>query len=314
MAEKLPCCENHDAPPVSKPVAVRKIAIGFLVFVVIATGWWQYRAGLVQPDYSSAVSAQSGGFALPLQWGDLGIQMAEAGVIDASRMIEMYQARGGAAQAEELLTTVVSQPIIMTDENAPLLLNMLWAFGLANKNAILEAGPMAQYGETGSLASTGGWTLAVDNPMDHYSRHAFVSLTSAQQEMVERMAKGIYRPCCGNSTHFPDCNHGMAMLGLLELMAARGMSEEEMYKVALEVNTYWFPDTYETIAQYLQETGRSRETVSPQELLGEQFSSGSGARQVAAAYEELVAQKEAAQREGSFPVAPAPRSSGGCGV
>ena len=51
----------------------------------------------------------------------------------------------------------------------------------------------------------------------------------------ERAAPFVYRPCCDNATHFPDCNHGMAMLGLLELMAAQGASEEEMFAAARDV-------------------------------------------------------------------------------
>ena len=42
------------------------------------------------------------------------------------------------------------------------------------------------------------------------------------------------------------------MLGLLELMASQGLSEEEMYKYALIVNSYWFPDTYLAIAKYFE--------------------------------------------------------------
>ena len=40
--------------------------------------------------------------------------------------------------------------------------------------------------------------------------------------MENKIAKGIYRPCCNNSTYFPDCNHGMAMLGLLVPSLTRG--------------------------------------------------------------------------------------------
>ena len=59
--------------------------------------------------------------------------------------------------------------------------------------------------------------------MNHYSMHRFIVLTPEQQALVEKVSKGIYRPCCGNSVYFPDCNHGMAMLGLLELMASQGV-------------------------------------------------------------------------------------------
>ena len=120
----------------------------------------------------------------------------------------------------------------MTQENSGTILNLLWAFGLANKNEILEKGPMMdkRYGGAENFASTGGWTLSKGDSMNHYSMHSFITLTPQQQSLVEKVSQNIYRPCCGNSTYFPDCNHGMAMLGLLELLASQGISENEMYK------------------------------------------------------------------------------------
>lgn len=222
---------------------------------------------------------------IPVRWGDLGKQMIEKGVIDAQKFEQIYASRGGLNTMEKkMLYETVSGEIIMTEENAGIILNMLWAFGLGNKNEILEKGPMMdpRYGGAGNFASTGGWTLTKDgNPMNHYSMHEFVKLTPEQQALVEKVAKNIYRPCCGNSTYFPDCNHGMAMLGLLELMAGSGVSEEEMYKVALKVNSYWFPDTYLTIAKYMEMKGVSWDKANPQEMLGAKYSSGSGFREIA---------------------------------
>ena len=103
-----------------------------------------------------------------------------------------------------------------------------------------------------------------------------MTLTSAQQALVDRVSRNIFRPCCGNSTHFPDCNHGMAMLGLLELMASQGVSEQDMYKTALAVNSYWFPETYLTIATYMQQKGVAWKDVSPKEMLSAPYSSSSG--------------------------------------
>jgi len=68
----------------------------------------------------------------------------------------------------------------------------------------------------------------------------------------------------------------MAMLGLLELMASQGVSEEEMYKAALAVNSYWFPETYLTIATYMQQRGVEWKDVSPKEMLSAPYSSSSG--------------------------------------
>lgn len=123
------------------------------------------------------------------------------------------------------------------------MLNMFWAFGLANKNEILEKGPMMdpKYGGAGRFASTGGWTLAVGDAMSHYSMHSLIALTPEQQVLVEKVSKNIFRPCCANPAYFPDCNHGMAMLGILELMASQGKSESELYATAKAVNNIWFP-------------------------------------------------------------------------
>ena len=137
-----------------------------------------------------------------------------------------------------------------------------------------------RYGGADKFASTGGWTLAKGNSMDHYSKHDFIVLTSEQQAVVERVSKNIYRPCCGNSTYFPDCNHGMAMLGLLELMASQDISEKDMYKYALQVNSLWFPDTYLNIAKYLKIKKIDWDKTDSKEILGANFSSASGYRQV----------------------------------
>jgi hypothetical protein len=113
---------------------------------------------------------------------------------------------------------------VIHQENQHFLLNLFWAFGLANQNRVLTEGQMMSNGkeEVVRFASTGGWTLARKPLLEIYSRYPIVSLTEEQQKRLEEVAQGVYRPCCDNPTHFPDCNHGMAMLGLLELMASRG--------------------------------------------------------------------------------------------
>ena len=225
----------------------------------------------------------SNGVVLPLSWGDLGSQLIESGVIDEENFLAIYNERGGLTNEQyELLYSDSKGALVMNQQNSGFLLNLLWAFGLGNKNSILEEGEMQnpEYGGAGGFASTGGWTLADGDAMNHYSMHEFVTLTPGQQEMVERVSKGIYRPCCGNSTHFPDCNHGMAMLGLLELMASQGVSEADMYDAALAVNSYWFPDTYLTLAKYFAGRGASWDQVDAPTLLSAAYSSGNGYRQI----------------------------------
>lgn len=178
-----------------------------------------------------------------LNWGDLGIKMVEAGVIDNKKMENLHMMRGGMTDSDRKFMYGDNGALEINDENSAMALHMLWALGLSNKNPVLEEGPMMdpRYGGVGNFASTGGWTLGKGGAMDHYNMHKLVTLTAREQLLVERVAKNVYRPCCKNSTYFPDCNHGMAMLGLLELMASQGATEKEMYKTAEEVNALWFP-------------------------------------------------------------------------
>lgn len=245
----------------------------------------------------------SGGVVLSAVWGNLGSKLVEVGAIDADRFKAIYEQRG--AFIEEYKTLLLGQSdgkLKITKENAGYLLNLFWALGLASKNPILDSGEMTNkaYGGAGNFASTGGWTLAKGDPMDHYSRHEFFALTAAQQALVEKISKGIYRPCCGNSTYFPDCNHGMAMLGLLELMASQGASEQDMWKAALAVNSYWFPDTYLTIATYMKSKGVEWKDANPEEMLGVNYSSNQGYAKISS----QVSQPEQSRRQ----------EGNGCGV
>lgn len=223
------------------------------------------------------------GVTIPAQWGDLGKQMITAGVIDAEKLEELYAQRGGLSDEERALLYNENNGNLKIDaDNSRFVLNLLWALGLGNKNPILDEGTIQspQYGGAERFAATGGWSLAVGNSMDHYSAYNFVVLTPEQQVLVEEVSKNIYRPCCNNPTSFPDCNHGMAMLGLLELLASQDATEAEMYKVALQVNSYWFPDTYLTLANYFQERDVDWADVDAKTVLGPTYSSASGYGQI----------------------------------
>lgn len=218
------------------------------------------------------------GVELPISWGDLGKRMVSDGVIDEQKFLELFQ-NGLQDDEKQILSGVWNDKIVMTQQNSRFILDILWAFGLSNKNDILENGEMTDEkygGDASKFASTGGWSLSQGNVMNHFSAHSYVVLTDEQQAIVDRVSSGIYRPCCGNSTHFPDCNHGMAMLGLLELMAANNVNEEEMYDVALKVNTLWFPQTYLDLATYFKEQGQDWNEVDARLVLSSEYSSGQG--------------------------------------
>jgi len=287
------------------------LPISIFVSAVILAGAWVYTTGLKASPQEANLEESvlpPGGVILPVRWGDLGAQLVSTGVIDRRKIETLYAARGGLSKNEQkLLGGTNDESLSITPENSGFLLNLLWALGLGAENRILREGPMGdpRYGGAGNFASTGGWTLSQGDPsassgqvaMEHYSRHPFITLDAREQALVERVSKNIYRPCCGNAVHFPDCNHGMAMLGLLELMASQGVGEEDMYRAALRVNAYWFPDTYLTIAQYLASNSIAWEKADPKELLGVNYSSASG-------YREILSQV----------TEPAKKSSGGCSI
>ncbi|MEX1014051.1 MAG: hypothetical protein WDZ80_02740 [Candidatus Paceibacterota bacterium] len=263
----------------------RKTILLFLsiFLVILGVGFLQDKEE-IKPISLEAQVLPEEGITLPVNWEDIGINLVDKGVIDFNKFKNIYSQRGGLKEESlNLLTKSSSNKVVMTKENSNELLNIFWALGLSNKNKILEEGPMTDIkygGNPARFASTGGWTISVGHAMNHYSDHEFISLTKEQQEKVENVSKGIFRPCCGNSTHFPDCNHGMAMLGLLQLLSENNLTEEEMYKIALSVNSFWFPETYLTFASYFEQKEVNWDSIDPKVVLSNDFSSANGYQKI----------------------------------
>lgn len=215
-------------------------------------------------------------YVLKIKWGDLGKKMIQDGVIDKTKLAKAVTGKDELPKDLDKYFSGGQNKIELTQANSQFWVDMLWGLGLANKNEILEKGPMTESGNTANFASTGGWTIGAKQLMDIYSKYQYITLSEKQQKIVEEIAGSIYRPCCGNSTAFPDCNHGMAMLGLIELMVSQNFSKEEIYKTALAFNVYWFPQTYLDIAYHSDRAGQDYSRKSPKELLSKTFSSGMG--------------------------------------
>src|SRR3989344_5448392 len=154
---------------------------------------------------------------------------------------------------------------------------MLWAFGLAQKNSLLTEGDMAKNGDYKRFASTGGWTLAKKSLDEIYSKFNWLDLNSDQENKIKNISGNVYRPCCNNSTAFPDCNHGMAALGLIEIMVAGGNSDEEIYNALKYFNSFWFGSSYLETAIYFKEIKNiDWDRVDSKEILSKEYSSASG--------------------------------------
>lgn len=220
------------------------------------------------------------GFQTKIAFGDVIPRLVENGVIDMAKFEELYSQRGGLDENQKkLLTEPSAEPILIDSKNSSFILNLLWPLGITNKNSALDE-TLKNVGEAdiGNLAATGGWTLGKSrNGGEYYNKLEILKLTKKQDELVYRVASNIFRPCCGNSTAFPDCNHGAAMLGLIQLGVVQGLSEDELYEEALKFNSFWFPEQYTKIAiAFKTFENKDWKNVDPKLVLGKAYSSGSG--------------------------------------
>ena len=233
--------------------------------------------GRKNPAPTAAEQAQAklpGSYTLPVSYTRIGPALLAAGAIDYQRFVQLYADAGRPLTDEEssILKTGSDAPIVISSANARFLLNFFWALGLTNQNPVLQSGPMQQYGkgDVSGFASTGGWTLGAKPATALYASTPIVSLTVEQQALLEKAAGAVFRPCCQNPTSFPDCNHGMAMLGMLELMASRGASEDEMLAAAKYVNAFWFPQQTLELATLVKATqGQDFARADARQFVGE---------------------------------------------
>jgi len=290
-ARDIPIDQRISRPSKWKQVIAR-LALAGLIFVSgLGSGyfiWGHSRsnqtASLEMNALMNAVNPKDG-FKIQAIYGDVGPRLIAAGAIDLAIFTQLYQQTGQPLSAQEMdvLTKGSPEQITLTRENAHFLLNYFWALGLTNKNAVLNEGPIHQAsgGQIDQFASTGGWTMGEKPVTELFSSAEIIPLTTEQQARVEEVAKAVYRPCCDNPTHFPDCNHGMAMLGLLELMATQNASTDEMFQAAKYANAYWFPQqTFEQAIYFNTEQKTDYAEVGAKQVVGMQYSSGSGFKQV----------------------------------
>lgn len=248
------------------------------------------------------------GFQINASFNDLGPKMIKSGVIDLAKFKSVYEKSNQplTAEQEKILTEGSNEKIKIDRDNSYFLLNFFWAVGLNNKSKILDEGDMIKYGGVkgaGDFASTGGWSLAKGAAMNYYSKASLITLNTEQEKLVENVSSNIFRPCCNNSTAFPDCNHGMALLGVLQLMAGSGATESEMYEAGKYFNAFWFPGNYYDLALYFKnKEGLKFSDIDAKLLLSKDYSSATGAQNI----------KKWLSEQGL--VEEPPKTGGGCGV
>ncbi len=229
------------------------------------------------------------GYVLGVTWKDIGKQLLDGGAIDKQKYEQLLAQEPGSSDMMKYLNNSSNDRMMINEKNSHFMVNTLWALGLANKSKVLEEGTMKTYGkgDVMSFASTGGWSLGKKPTGEIYSSSEIVKLTPEQNEIVKNIAQNVYRPCCGNSTEFPDCNHGMAALGYIEAAVKQGLSEKRIYQDVLALNSFWFPQQYVTLAAYFNQQKTDWTNVDAKVALGVDYSSGQGAARIAQAVQNV---------------------------
>ena len=218
------------------------------------------------------------GFKSKIALGESVLKLAQNGVIDRDKFLAIYKDRGGfPAELKSALDESSLRPMLLTRQNANHYVNLLWPLGLANYMSSNKESPINGK-SLFNFASTGGWNLGrEENGGAYFNKFKIVELTPEQEVLVTKIAQNAYRPCCNNSTFYQDCNHGSALLGLLELGAAQGLSEEELYREALAFNSFWFPHNYIQTALYFKMVKNTDwDKVDPKAVMGKDYSSSGG--------------------------------------
>lgn len=218
------------------------------------------------------------GVRMRFSFGDSIQKLVAAGAVDPAKYAALYRATDGVPDwIQQLFVGHSSVPIRFDSKSAPYLLNLLWPLGLAGRLAINQKSPINEL-RLPSFASTGGWTLGREQDgYVYFNRVESLRLTDRQETQVLNAATTTFRPCCDNSTFFQDCNHGSALFGLLALAASQGATTDELYRLALTANGYWFPDRYVLTAIYFMRfRAQGWSELAPSMLLGAEFSSLSG--------------------------------------
>lgn len=218
------------------------------------------------------------GFQSKIVLGESVVKLAQNGVIDRDKFLAIYQDRGGLPnELKDVLDNPSQRPILLTRTNANYYVNFLWPLGLANYMSSNKESPINGK-SLFNFASTGGWDLGKEeNGGAYFNKFTIVELTTEQEALVTKIAQNAYRPCCNNSTFYQDCNHGSALLGLLQLGAAQGLSEDELYREARAFNSFWFPHNYIQTALYFKAVKNTDwEKVDPKVVMGKDYSSIGG--------------------------------------
>lgn len=237
------------------------------------------------------------GYTLTFKWGDSVHKLVEDGALNISNLsIILNNSKQPLTPVEsEILNGTYEGYIQFNSTNTEFVQLVLWGLGINNNNTIINKGPIInasipyaeqinsnaslnqkvtpRYVASSYFASTGGYGQLGKLQLGELN---IISLNPQQQTLMYDVATHSYRPCCDNPTAFPDCNHGAAALGLVELLASQGANQSQMFGAVRYFYQYQFPQQYAEIAAYFDSHGENYSQVNSSEVMNYSFSSYSG--------------------------------------
>ncbi len=255
------------------------IAVVLLIYQVVpatglaSTGAAAAATGGIDMDRITEQVVPEKGFVIDAKWGTAVKNMVDSGAIDQEKLASLLKTRYGQEMKPEWTRILegADEKLEINAENSVFMMYVLWALAKHNDVPVIHNSRFA--------SSFKNYDIGVGKT--GYGDTKLLELTEEQHKLVERIAQNAYRPCCGQSTANPDCSHGYSALGLIELMAAQGFSEGEIFDAFVKFNSFWFPAAYIQNALYFKLAENKEWSEADKELVaGEQFSSLQGSYNV----------------------------------
>lgn len=220
------------------------------------------------------------GYVLPAKWENSIKQLVDDNALNVSALTQILNNSGQplTAQEQQILNGTSTINITINSSDSKFVLLVLWSLGINNNDTIISNGPIMKFGgNPDNLASTGGY-----GPLGtlQLGKLDILNLTPQEQMIANYTALNSYRPCCNNPTMFPDCNHGAAALGLIELMISQGANTTAVFTSLKEFNSFEYPQQYTELAMYLKGKGVDFSSVPGYIIVSRNFSSGSAVTQI----------------------------------
>ena len=206
------------------------------------------------------------GVSISIKWEGFLEKLKMEGVIELPLLDEqLSNIRGHGLTIEEQSVFQYSSNTIRIDpELQSFLLVIFAAFGFSNNNTLLDEHSYMLENQSSSVGYA------------KYNSVEILKFNSEQQQLVEDISLNSYVPCCNNPILVPNSYYGYANLGLIEFLVYKGITRDEIFKILLTFNSYWFPDQYLDVAVFLEKQGQIWTQINSTKIMGYSYSSLEG--------------------------------------